>query len=214
MARITVVGGSGYAGSNIVKEAASRGHQVTAISRNLPQSKVSGVTYIAGDILERSIINQAVSGSDVVVSALSPREDMAGKVVDVVRDLANAAKDAGVRLGVVGGAGSLLVSPDGPKLLDTPDFPEEFKTEPAEMGRVLDNLHTADETLDWFFLSPAGGFGAFAPGERTGEYRLGGDVLLTDEEGNSNLSGEDLGVVIVDEIETPAHRRQRFTAAY
>ncbi|HJF51126.1 MAG TPA: NAD-dependent epimerase, partial [Brachybacterium paraconglomeratum] len=53
-----------------------------------------------------------------------------------------------------------------------------------------------------------------APGERTGAYRIGGDVLLTDENGDSHLSGQYLAVALVDEIETPAHRRTRFTVAY
>ena len=57
-------------------------------------------------------------------------------------------------------------------------------------------------------------FGAWVPGEATGQFRVGGDILLTDAEGNSNISGADLATAIVDEIETPAHRRQRFTVAY
>lgn len=214
MARITVIGGSGYAGSHIVAEATQRGHKVTSISRTIPERKLSGVNYVSGDIRNAGILSIAVDDADVVVSALSPRGDMVGEVVEAISRLSNMAKDSGVRIGVVGGAGSLLVSPDGPKLMDTPDFPNEFKAEPAEMGRVLNALKISDESFDWFFVSPAGGFGSFAPGERTGNYRLGGDVLLTDAEGKSYISGEDLAVAIVDEIENPAHKRQRFTVAY
>jgi len=79
---------------------------------------------------------------------------------------------------------------------------------------VLDDLRASDESLDWFFVSPAGGFGAWVPGEATGVFRVGGDVLLVDANGDSNISGADLALAIVNEIETPAHRRARFTVAY
>lgn len=214
MARITVIGGTGYAGGHIVAEAAQRGHSVTSISRGFPDLKRSGVNYVAGDIRNAGMLQQAVDGANVVVCALSPRGDMVGRVADVVERLAKTVRGTNVRLGVVGGAGSLLVAPNGPQLMDTPDFPTEYKAEPTEMGEALKTLKNADTAIDWFFVSPAGGFGAFAPGERTGQYRLGDDVLLTDEDGTSYISGEDLAVAIVDEIETPAHHRARFTVAY
>ncbi len=214
MARITVIGGAGYAGSGVVKSAAARGHEVTSYSRNLPEQEVDGVRYKTGSILEEPVAHAAVQGADVVVVALSPRGDMAGRVKDAaVAPLAAIAREAGVRLGVIVGAGSLQVAPGGPRILDG-DVPAEYKPEMLEMAAVLDHLKGSDESLDWFYFSPAGGFGAFAPGETTGTHRLGGDVLVTDAEGNSNRSNGDLGMVIVDEIEQPAHRRARFTAAY
>lgn len=82
------------------------------------------------------------------------------------------------------------------------------------MAGVLEDLRSSSESLDWFFVSPAGGFGSHNPGEFRGEYRIGGDVLLTDADGNSDIGGADFGVAIVDEIEAPAHRRKRFTVAY
>ncbi|MFC6236215.1 NAD(P)-dependent oxidoreductase, partial [Leucobacter soli] len=128
--------------------------------------------------------------------------------------LAREAAEAGVRLGVIGGAGSLLASEDGPRLVDTPAFDEEYKPEALEMGEVLDDLRVSPESLDWFLVSPAGDFGPWVAGEYTGEYRIGGDVLLTDEAGRSAIGGADFGVAVVDEIEEPAHHRARFTVAY
>ena len=87
MARITVLGGTGYAGGNIVREAASRGHEVTSISRNAPQEKVSGVTYVTGDVLDPGVVDQAVAGADVVVEALSPRGALEGTIGSVVQKL-------------------------------------------------------------------------------------------------------------------------------
>ncbi|MBL3700749.1 NAD(P)-dependent oxidoreductase [Leucobacter luti] len=214
MARITVVGGTGYAGENIVREAAARGHQVTAVARSVPEAPVDGVTYVAADVLDAAALAGLTGDAEVVVGALSPRGALEGNVIGVMRTLAAAAQRAGARIGVVGGAGSLRVSPDGPTVASTAEFPDAFKAEAAEMAEVLAELRAADAELDWFYVSPAGGFGAWAPGEHTGTFRIGGDVLLTDEAGNSEISGADLAHAIVDEIERPAHRRQRFTVAY
>lgn len=152
----------------------------------------------------------------MVVSALSPRGDMADAEMfrATVARAARLAQEKGARFGVIGGAGSLLVAEGGPKLVDTPDFPEEFAEEPRILDAVLQDLRETDEDLDWFFVSPASGFGSFAPGEATGHYRVGGDVLLADENGESFVSGADLAHAVVDEIERPAHRRIRFTIAY
>lgn len=215
MARIVVLGGSGYAGGHLVQEAVTRGHDVLAVSRHAAAEPVAGAAYRAADVRDEGVLAELLEGADVVVSALSPRGDMADRELfrSVEATLAHLAQEKGVRLGVIGGAGSLLVTEGGPKLVDTPDFPAEFAEEPRILDAVLEDLRAADESLDWFFLSPAGGFGAFAPGEATGAYRLGGDVLLADDEGVSYISGQDLALAIVDEIERPAHRRQRFTVA-
>jgi putative NADH-flavin reductase len=65
--------------------------------------------------------------------------------------------------------------------------------------------------IDWTAISPPA---SIQPGARTGKFRLGGDRLLEDAQGQSRISREDFAVAIVDEIENPKHRRQRFTAAY
>lgn len=214
MARITIIGGTGYAGALIVAEAASRGHEVTSISRALPDEKIDGVTYVEGSVTDADVRARAVQDADVVYSAISPRGDMEGRTRQALADLAGAAQQAGVRLGITGGAGSLLVAEGGPRLSDTDDFPDAFKTEAAEMAAVLDDLRASDASLDWFYVSPAAGFGAFAPGEKTGTFRVGGDVLLADADGNSFISGADFATAVVDEIEQPAHRRTRFSVAY
>lgn len=214
MAKITVVGGTGYAGSHIVQAAAARGHEVTAYSRTLPEAQLPGVTYAAGSILDEAVSTAIVDDADVIVVALSPRGDMAGKVAPAIAALAEQVRAAGKRLGVIGGAGSLFVVEGGPKVADTAEFPAEIKPEADEMGHVLEDLRATADDLDWFFVSPAGGFGAWAPGVATGDFRLGGDVLLVDAAGESNISGADFAQAVIDEVETPAHSRQRFTVAY
>ncbi|AQP46838.1 NAD-dependent epimerase [Tessaracoccus aquimaris] len=214
MTRITVLGGTGYAGSNIAREAASRGHDVTVVARHVPRESLAGVRYVTGDVADEATLASAVDGADVVVEALAPRGPLAGELRGVVRRLAEVAQRAGKRLGVVGGAGSLLVAPEGPALSETPGFPDAFLAEAREMGDVLGDLRASDEALDWFYVSPAANFGGANAGERTGSYRIGGDVLLSDEHGISNISGADFAKAVVDEIEEPAHRRARFGVAY
>lgn len=214
MTRVTVIGGSGYAGSHIVEAAAVRGLEVTSMSRGEVAEQIGGVRYVKGSITEAADRARALDGADVVVVAVSPRGDMPGRVRPAIAELAAEAAEAGVRLGVIGGAGSLLQSEGGDLVMDGPGFADAVKPEAAEMGAVLDDLRAAPEPLDWFLVSPAATFGAWAAGEYRGEYRVGGDVLLTDADGASEISGADFGVAVVDEIEEPKHRRARFTVAY
>lgn len=213
MARIAVIGGTGYAGSHIVAEAARRGHTVVSVARKAPAERIPGVTYIEGTILDAPSLTAELQGADAVVVAVSPRGDMAGRTTEAVLELANELAGTGARLGVVGGAGGSLSEPGGPRLFDL-DFPEEYKAEAQTGIDVLEGLRATPESLDWFFVHPAEIFGVWNPGERTGAYRVGGDVVVRDENGVSDISGADLGVAFVDEIESPKHHRERFTVGY
>lgn len=213
MAVIAVIGGTGYAGRHIVKEAVDRGHTVLSIARNVAAERVPGASYLEGSLLDIPDLVAQLQGADVVVLSVAPRGDMAGKVRPAIAEL-NSVLPGQVRLGVIGGAGGSRVAPDGPLLLDTPEFPEPFKAEAREAYGVLQDLQADESGRDWFFVHPAGGFGSFNPGERRGTYRTGGEVLVTDEQGESYISGPDLALAVVDEIERPAHVRDRFTIGY
>lgn len=212
MSNIAVIGGTGYAGRHIVAEAAGRGHTVLSVARKVAGARVPGVTYVEGTLLDVPSLLNELQGVDAVVVAVAPRGDMEGLVRPNIEALASTLPES-VRLGVVGGAGGSLVAPGGPRLVDS-GFPEEFKAEALEMIGVLDDLQAEQSDRDWFFIHPAGGFGAFNPGERRGTYRDGGDVLVVDENGDSFISGEDFAIAVVDEIENPKHSRGRFTVGY
>ena len=216
MSRITVLGGTGYAGAAIVSEAAQRGHQVTAVSRTRPEVPIAGVDYVTGSVLDAAVLDAVVPGRDVVISALSPRGDMAGQVEGVLSDLAIRVDGTPTRLAHVGGASSLLVEEGGQRLWDVTKehVPDDVRPEVETGLQILDDFRASPETLDWFYVSPPEKFGSWVPAPVKGEYRLGGDVLLRDEAGESTISAADLAVAIVDEIEHPKHRRQRFTAAH
>ena len=212
MTRIAVIGGTGYAGSSIVAEAVSRGHSVISIARSVPAERIEGAVYLEGNILDVPSLLEQIDEADVVIQAISPRGDMVGKVRPATAELYAAMPDS-MRLGVVGGAGGSLIATDGPRLIDS-GFPEEFKAEAFEAIGVLEDLQSGAVGNDWFFVHPAGGFGAWAPGERTGSYRDGGQVLVTDDQGESFISGRDFGVAVVDEIENPKHHRENFAVGY
>ncbi|MFK4760528.1 NAD(P)-dependent oxidoreductase [Microbacterium sp. ZW T5_45] len=213
MARIVVLGGTGYAGRHIVSEAVSRGHAVIAISRSEPTDPVAGAAHVQGSVLDIASLGDVFEGADAVVSALSPRGDMQDAVLGALGEIAAKLTGTETRLGVVGGAGGSLVAPGGPRLFDQ-GFPEEYKHE-AQVGiDSLALLEATDAGLDWFFVHPAEVFGAWSEGERTGQYRDGGDVIVRDAEGKSYISGADFAVAVVDEIEQGNHHRERFTVGY
>jgi putative NADH-flavin reductase len=212
MATIVVFGGTGYTGSNIVREAASRGHQVISVSRSEPKERVEGVRYEVG--AAEAVAARVIPGADAVVASLAPRGDMAGRLVEVYRELAQLSAAAGARYLQVGGFSSLRPAPEAPRFVED-EIPEEYRAEAleGEATRVM-LVDEAPEELDWVFVSPAGAYGAWAAGERTGTYRVGGEVALFDAEGGSNISGADFASAIVDEIETPARHREHLGVAY
>ncbi|MFB7252050.1 NAD(P)-dependent oxidoreductase [Microbacterium sp. NPDC056234] len=213
MARIVVIGGTGYAGRHIVQEAVNRGHEVISVSRSKPENPVDGALAVQGSVLDIEALGDVFDGADAVVSALSPRGDMAESVLGALRGLIAKLSGTPTRLGVIGGAGGSLVAPGGPRLFDQ-GFPEEYKHE-AQVGiDSLALLEESDAALDWFLVHPAEVFGPWAEGERTGHYRDGGDVLVRDDDGKSFISGADFAIAMVDEIEQGNHHRERFTVGY
>ena len=214
MGTIAVIGASGYVGGNIAKEALSRGHEVIAVSRTTPPETHDGLTWRKGDIADAALLRELSSQASTIVIAIHGAVDGEDYLVKFVPTLLSIAADSGARLGFVGGAGSLFVSEGGPRLFDTPEFPEAFLHEAKAQSRALDVLRASDSSADWFYVSPAAGFGSYAPGERTGHYRTGGEILLFDESGTSFISGEDFAIAFLDEIEKPSHSRSRFGVAY
>jgi putative NADH-flavin reductase len=211
MAVIVVIGGTGYTGGHVVREAVARGHDVVSVSRSRPATPEPGARYELGAV--EDVAPRVIPGSDVVVAALSPRGDMVGRLVEAYRLLARLSAEAGARYLQVGGFSSLRPAPGAPRFVEG-DIPEQFRDEALEGEATRLMLDTAPADLDWVFLSPAGAYGAFAPGERRGRYRVGDDVALFDEHGASEISGADFATAVLDEIERPAHHRAHIGVAY
>ena len=211
MSRIVVFGVTGYAGGHITAELLDRGHAVVGAARDTTRvAPRERLELRPGSLYDPAFRTKTVAGADAVVVALPAHPSDGQDLEFVVPELLEAV--GGARLGVVGGAASLLVTEGGSLVLDT--LPEEYKPESEAHARVLDALRRASTTVDWFYLSPALSFGSWSPGEKTGKFRLGTDVLITDANGNSEISGADYATAFVDEIEKPAHHRARFTIGY
>lgn len=215
MVNVVIFGGTGFTGNHIAAEAVSRGHSVTSLSRNAPHSPLESVIYRTGTVADPTVRASAIAEADVVVIAVSPRGETATTLESSIAELAQEIAPTSTRLGIVGGAGSLFVSPDGPQLITTPNFPAEIIPEATTMGNILTQLRSpaTPSELNWFYLSPPAMYGAHAPGVATGKYQTGTDILLTDGDGNSAISGEDFALAFVDEIENSHHSRTRFTVA-
>ena len=207
---VALYGSTGKAGSRILKELVSRGHRVTAIARN--PAKLQGVVGVSAkkdDLSDSSTTAEAIRGADTVISAYGPPPDNTEELVAVTQRLVDAVKGAGnARLLVVGGAGGLNVAP-GVTLIDSGYLPDAYKPIAESHQRALNVLRASD--IDWTYLAPAA---FFEPGERTGKFRLGKDELIANDKQESRISMEDYAIALVDEVEKPEHRRQRFSVGY
>ncbi|GGP24749.1 NAD(P)-dependent oxidoreductase [Silvimonas amylolytica] len=203
--KIAIIGVTGRAGSRIAEEACRRGHSVTGIVRNPQEAPTPEgcVSLAKGDATQPEQLAPLLKGHDVVISAAHFRTLKAAPLLQAV-------KDAGVpRLIVVGGAASLEVAP-GKIVLDDPNFPEAYKVEAVPGKQFLDDLREEKGVL-WTFMSPPA---EFAPGQRTGKFRVGKDQLMVDANGRSHISMEDYAIALVDELENPQHTQTRFTVGY
>ena len=212
--KIAFIGATGFVGAPVLSELLSRGHEVTVLART--PSKISaqkGLNVVAADALDARQVARAAEGHDAVISAYNPgwsEPKIHDLHLEASQAIVDGVKQSGVkRLLVVGGAGSLFVAP-GLQLVDTPEFPAQYKQGALAAREALNRLKT-ETALDWSFVSPPIGL---APGSRTGKYRLGADDLLPGQgDKPAGISVADLAVAIVDEIEKPRHIRRRFTVA-
>ena len=213
--KTVLIGASGYVGSFILKESLNRGHKVTAIVRHPEKITLQhpNLTVQKGDVRDEAEVAKLVAGHNAVISAYNPgwdNADIYNIQVAAYRTIMAGVKKSGVkRLLVVGGAGSLETSP-GKQVVDSPDFPAEYKGG-ALAGRDVLNIFRGEKELEWSFLSPSM---LLEPGERTGKFRLGADRVLISETGESEISCEDFAMAMIDELEVPKYLRKRFTVGY
>jgi putative NADH-flavin reductase len=215
--KVALIGASGFVGKAVLNELINRGHNVTAIVRN-PENitETEKVKAVKVNVLNADETAEAVKGHDAVISAYNAgwaNPNLYNEFLEGSKAIQEGVKKSGVkRLIVVGGGGSLYVA-EGLQLVDTPQFPQEFKAG-ASSARDYLNLLQEEKEIDWTFLSPAIEMHQGTSGERKGTYRTGLDTPVFDENQRSIISVEDTAVAIVDELEQPKHSRQRFTVAY
>lgn len=214
--KVALIGASGFVGKAVLVELLQRGHQVTAVIRQSNEiQEQNGLTITEADATDAGKLADAVKGNDAIISAFNAgwtNPNLYEDFLNGAKAIQAGVKKSGVkRLLVVGGAGSLFI--DGKQLVDSPEFPADYKSGAAAARDYLNELKKETE-LDWVFLSPAIEMHPGTSGTRKGTYRTGTENPVFNENGRSVIAVEDLAVAIVDEIENAKHSRQRFTVAY
>ncbi|WAL65889.1 NAD(P)H-binding protein [Amycolatopsis cynarae] len=210
MSRIVVFGAGGRAGRHTVAEAASRGHQVTAVVRDPdrhPDLAAAGVTVVAGDVTRPDSVAEVAAGHDAAVNA-AVRLDVPSETFfpPAARALLDGLPRAGVARLVAIGIGTMLETAPGVAVHDDPGFPPEHRAFSLGHAAGLAVLRDADTDLDWVVLAPPP---VVLDNEaaRTGRYRTGGSRIMPTDSGSASFSYADLAVALIDEIETPKHHR-------
>jgi putative NADH-flavin reductase len=213
--KIAIIGATGFVGSAVLNEALHKGHEVTAIARNIDKitTKNAKLKVLSADVDDIANLAKILAGHDAVVNAFNAGWTNPNLYNDFIKGseaIQQATKLSGVkRLLVVGGAGSLEIAP-GVQLVDTPEFPAQWKSG-ATAARDYLNIIKKEKDLDWTFLSPAI---QLHPGKRTGVFRLGTDQPVFDDKNQADISVEDLAVAIIDELEENRFIKRRFTVGY
>ncbi|WP_297250156.1 NAD(P)H-binding protein [uncultured Prevotella sp.] len=216
MANVLLIGATGFVGSAVLNELVSRGHKVTAVVRNIEKvAKSELVDAVKEDVANVDAIAKLAEGKDAIISAYNPgwtNPDIAALISENYPKILSAAKKSGVeRLLIVGGAGTLFCAP-GLRVVDSGAIPAEIMGGVRPLGDFYLNTLMNENGIDWVFFSPAGVFDQ--EGKKTGNYRLGKDDLIVDGEGNSHISVQDYADAMVNELEKPAHHKERFTIGY
>lgn len=216
MKKILLIGASGFVGSALLNEALNRNIQLTAVVRNPERIKISNpnLKIIKADVNSAAEIAEAAKSFDAVISAYNPgwkNPNIYEETLKTYPIILDGVKKSGVkRLLIVGGAGTLFISP-GVRLVDSGAIPPEIIGGVKSLGEFYLNTLMKEKDIDWVFFSPAG---ALEPGERTGKYRLGKDDLIKNEKGESKISVQDYAKAMIDEFENPEHHQERFTIGY
>lgn len=213
--KIAIIGATGFVGSAVLNEALQRGHEVTAIARNTDKitTKNAKLKVVSADADNSDNLAKLLTGNDAVVNTFNAGWTNPNLYNDFIKGseaIQQATKLSGVkRLLVVGGAGSLEIAP-GLQLVDSPEFPAQWKSGATAARDYLNTLKKENE-LDWTFLSPAI---ELHPGTRTGVFRLGTDQPVFDDSNHAKISVEDLAVAIINELEQNKFTKRRFTVGY
>lgn len=215
-----VYGASGKVGRQVVSEALQRGHSVTAVSRDPAriETQHAQLRVVQGDVLDGQGMRELLAGQDIVVISVRGAVDDSGDMESAVawravHEAVDALREApGPRLIHVGGSGSLML-PNGKRFADTIPklfIPKFLEVEIDAQVAVLEYLRGIDD-VPWTYITPPENF---TNGERTGEFRIGGDLKLEDSQSRSRISRADFAVALVNEAEAGQFIGQRFSVAY
>lgn len=172
--KIAVFGGTGGTGQQFVNQALAAGHHVVAVVRDparlaAPPAVPGRLEVVVADALDPTAITPALSGVDVVVSALGTRGGGPTSVcADGARSVLTAMRGAGLRrLLVVSASGMVVDRGDGPfmRYLVKPILGWFLRYAFDDM-RAMEAL-VMESGLDWTVVRPP----QLTDGPRTGSYR-------------------------------------------
>lgn len=212
---IVVFGATGDVGREVVAEAVARGHQVTAVARNIERlgELPELVARHSIDILEHpEQVAKALSEHNTAISALRPAEGQEGLLVDMTGALLDAARTSDTPIYITGGAATLKLADDsGHTVLTAPGFLPDAVRPIAQACAKQDALFDQYDDVQWTCLRPPA---MLIVGEKTGNYVRGTDTLVADTDGVARISYADFAVAMVDLVEAGNTRRQRLTVGY
>jgi uncharacterized protein len=225
---IGVLGATGVIGGRVVAEAVDRGHRVTAFTRSEARiaADPGAARWAVTDPRDTARLAADLAGLDVVVNATNAGNGVPETITNadafpaIARALLTAMESfPRLRLIVIGGAGSLEVAP-GKRVVETEGFaenlPAALDVPPDYVKPVLAGVEALaiyrQSDRNWTYVSPSAG--RVQAGKRTGRFRIGGDQLLVQEDGTSDISADDLAIAVLDEVEQPRFVQRRFTVGY
>ncbi|MCD7898325.1 MAG: NAD(P)H-binding protein [Bacteroides sp.] len=216
MKDIVLIGATGYVGTALMEEALLRGFNITAAVR-FPEKLPPNLSNLKGIKTDVTVLEEVIAAcekADTVVSAYNPGwddPDIYDDILNTYPIIIEGAKTAGVkRLLIVGGAGSLFVNKDT-RMVDSGHIPHKILPGVKGLSEVYTKVLLQEGQLDWVFLAPSANL---FQGERTGKFRIGTDMLLVNEKGESSISVQDYAVAMMDEVDKPTHHKEMFTVGY
>jgi putative NADH-flavin reductase len=159
--KITILGATGNAGSRLVAEAQSHGHEVTAVVRNesVINDLPAGVKILTGDAANAADVSKVSAGQDLVISAIRPASGHESDMTSTTRSLMDGLAQSGMRLLVVGGAATLTVpGTDGKTVLEDSNYLPVFARHIGKASAEQFDVCLAETRVDWAYLSPAADF--------------------------------------------------------
>lgn len=213
MSDIVIFGAGGRVGRAAVAEAVARGHAVTAVVRDPDRHRdladTAGVAVVRGDVTDPASVAAVAAGHRAAVNATA-RMDIPSQehFVAAAKAPTEGLTEAGVGRLVVLGIATTLETGPGVRVMDAPDFPEEYRL--FSQGHVAEfaALGEAPDALDWLMVVPP--LDLDAAGPRTGGYRTARGRVL---EGAGHISHPDLAIALLDEIDRPRHSRIQLAVA-
>lgn len=213
--KLIVFGATGDVGSHVVAEALARGHAVTAVARSRARlDRLPGnMRREVGDLMiDADIAAGLMAGHDAVIGALRPPTGSEADLVGLTRTLLEGAAKTSLPVFVTGGAATLkLADGSGDTVLTAPGFLPDTVRPIAEACAAQDALLETERKAAWTCLRPPA---LLLQGPRTGNYVSGTDTLVTDAEGNSQISYADFAVAMLDMAEARDGRHKRLTVGW